>query len=107
MKGRLVAEGIPKQRISVIHNWADGDAISPRPSFHRSYRREWGLEDKFVVGYSGNLGRAHEFDTILDAATQLSSEKNIAFIFIGGGAQRERVEEEGLSRGLDNLVFQP
>jgi glycosyltransferase involved in cell wall biosynthesis len=66
-----------------------------------------GLEDKFVVGYSGNLGRAHEFDTILDAATQLRSEQNIAFLFIGGGAQRARVEEEGLSRGLDNLVFQP
>ena len=106
MKDRLVAEGIPEQRINVIHNWADGDVIRPRPSHHSSYRREWGLEDKFVVGYSGNLGRAHEFDTILDAATQLRSEKNIAFLFIGGGAQRERVEEEGLSRGLDNLVFQ-
>ena len=106
MKDRLIAEGIPEQRISVIHNWADGDVIRRSPSFHRTYRREWGLEAKFVVGYSGNLGRAHEFDTILDAATLLRSEKNIAFLFIGGGAQRERVEEEGLSRGLDNLVFQ-
>jgi glycosyltransferase involved in cell wall biosynthesis len=107
MKDRLVAEGVPEQQISIIHNWADGDVIRPNPSFHRTYRREWGLEDKFVVGYSGNLGRAHEFDTILDAATQLRSEQNIAFLFIGGGAQRARVEEEGLSRGLDNLVFQP
>jgi glycosyl transferase family 1 len=38
-----------------------------------------------VVGYSGNLGRAHEFDTILAAAMQLKNHPRIAFVCIGGG----------------------
>jgi hypothetical protein len=36
-------------------------------------RREWGLDGKFIVCYSGNMGRAHEFDTILGAAERLAS----------------------------------
>lgn len=131
MKDRLVLEGVPAGQIRVIHNWANGDLIRPITTPHEgmaallnsndlnvesrreqyshesNLREEWDLKGKFVVGYSGNLGRAHEFDTILDAATQLRSEKDIAFLFIGGGAQREGIEKDGIRRGLDNLVFRP
>jgi len=131
MKDRLAAEGVPASRIRVIHNWADGDVIRPIAPTHEgvapslnsndlnvdsrwghhshesSLREEWGLKGKFVVGYSGNLGRAHEFDTILGAATQLRNEKDIVFLFIGGGAQRESTEKNGVRRGLDNLIFKP
>ncbi len=107
MAKRIAGEGIDLSTIAVIHNWSDGDAIQPIDREHNCLRREWGLADTFVVGYSGNLGRAHEFDTILDAAEQLKDNKNIAFLFIGGGAQRDRIEEVGKQRGLTNILFKP
>jgi glycosyltransferase involved in cell wall biosynthesis len=94
--------------IRVIPNWADMEAIRPVAAADNPLRRAWGLEDKFVVCYSGNMGRAHEFDTILDAAERLADKVGaIAFLFIGGGAQRRRVEDEVRRRGLANVQFRP
>ena len=107
MATKLTEEGIQSDAIQVIHNWADGCAIQPVDRDKNDLRREWNLQDKFVVGYSGNIGRAHEFDTILDAAEKLKSAANIVFLFIGGGAQRDRIEEEARRRGLENIMFKP
>ena len=67
MANRLEAEGIPKSTMRTIPNWADGSLVFPIDHSTIALRTEWGLDDKFVVGYSGNLGRAHEFETFVDA----------------------------------------
>ncbi len=103
----LVARGIPAERVVFIPNWSDGDAIRPMDARKSPLRREWGLSDKFVVGYSGNLGRAHEFDTLLDAAERLRERTDIVFLFIGGGHKRDRVAGEARRRGLTNVMMQP
>ena len=105
MATKLTDEGIRSDAIQVIHNWSDGRAIQPVDREKNDLRREWNLREKFVVGYSGNIGRAHEFDTILGAAEKLKSAANIVFLFIGGGAQRDRIEEEARRRGLANIMF--
>ena len=107
MATKLTEEGIPSDTIQVIHNWSDGRAIQPVDREKNDLRREWRLREKFVVGYSGNIGRAHEFDTILSAAEKLKSAANIIFLFIGGGAQRDRIEGEARRRGLANIMFKP
>ena len=107
MAKKLAGEGIKPDAIQVIHNWADGRAIQPVDRDKNDLSREWNLQDAFIVGYSGNIGRVHEFDTILDAAEKLKSTANIVFLFIGGGAQRDRIEEEARRRGLENIVFKP
>ena len=65
------ATGIPSGQVRVLHNWADCEAIRPLAPAANRLRREWGVEDAFVVGYSGNLGRAHAYATVLDAAALL------------------------------------
>ena len=107
MRERLISEGVETSKIQVIHNWADGTAIKPITNEKNSLREEWGLEGKFVVGYSGNLGRAHEFKTIIEAAEKLKEEKDIVFLFIGGGAQVELVKEVARKQNLNNLIFKP
>ncbi len=93
-------------RIAVIHNWADGGALRPQP--HVSpLRTQWGLEGRFVVAYSGNMGRAHDFDTAIDACEILRGEPAIAFLFIGDGYQRPRLEREARRRGLASISFHP
>lgn len=107
MEAKLVSQGVPLERIKVIPNWADGISIKPVPREENLLRKKWSLDKKFVVGYSGNLGRAHEFNTILEAAVVLSDRKNIVFVFIGGGAQRTALEKEVINRGLSNVQLRP
>jgi glycosyltransferase involved in cell wall biosynthesis len=107
MAARLRTEGISAQSIRVIHNWADGTAVRPVAHRDNPLRTGWNLQEKFVVGYSGNLGRAHEFQTILQAAEQLASSPTIRFLFIGDGAQLHTLRQEVEQRGLPNVIFQP
>jgi colanic acid biosynthesis glycosyl transferase WcaI len=107
MAMRIAGEGINPDTIAVIPNWSDGCAIYPVEHEDNDLRREWNLQDSFVVGYSGNLGRAHEFETILGAAENLKENKRVVFLFIGGGTHRDRIENEGKKRGLTNILFKP
>jgi colanic acid biosynthesis glycosyl transferase WcaI len=107
MREFLLGRGLEPERIRVIENWADGDAIRPRAEASNRLRVEWGLQGKFVVGYSGNMGRVHEFGTILGAAEALRRRVDIVFVFIGGGKHREWIEEEARRRGLGNVQFRP
>lgn len=103
MRGR----GIPRERLCVLPHWSDGSEIFPVAREHNPLRREWGLEGKFVVGYSGNFGRAHEFDTLLDAAERLKDQDDIRFLLVGDGQKRGHVEDEVRRRGLGNVVLKP
>jgi len=86
LMGRAAAShGAPPETIHVIPNWCDDEHIKPITSAANPLRRAWGLADKFVFGYSGNLGRAHEFRTVLDAAERLRDDARFVFLMIGGG----------------------
>jgi glycosyltransferase involved in cell wall biosynthesis len=91
----------------MIHNWAHGDEIKPLAAALNPLRRRWGLDGKYVVGYSGNMGRAHEFAALLSAAQQLAGRHDIVFLLIGGGKQRADLERQVESRGLSNVRFFP
>lgn len=101
MAARLRTYGIAEERINIIPNWTNDHEISSVLPAENPLRREWGLEDKFVVGYSGNLGRAHEFETILSAAEQLRDHPDIVFVFFGGGYQFDQIVLHVKQRGLE------
>ena len=107
MRDVLVARGIEAEKVTVIPNWADGDAIRPVARTENPLRREWALDEKFVIGYSGNLGRVHEFDTVLRAMTELREDDRKWFLFIGAGNQRQMVETECKVRGITAVSFLP
>lgn len=107
MQRRLTDEGVPSFKIHIIHNWADGGMIRPIPREINSLRKSWGFSDRFVVGYSGNLGRAHEIQGILDAAECLRERSDILFVFIGGGARQPELKSEVERRSLGNVQFRP
>jgi colanic acid biosynthesis glycosyl transferase WcaI len=101
MGEKVLSCGISANRIHVIPNWSDDERILPIAGADNPLRREWGLEKKFVVGYSGNLGRAHEFETILAAAEKLRNNSHIIFLVVGGGHHLEEFSRCVGKRGLD------
>ena len=72
MADRLEKLGVAPAKIRIIPNWADGELLKPVGEQDNALRREWGLQQRFVAGYSGNLGRAHEYQTLLQAMTQIA-----------------------------------
>lgn len=102
--------GVPASAVCVIPNWANDEELVPVARTDNPLRGAWQLANKFIVGYSGNLGRAHEFDTILEAAEQLRNNTNIVFVFIGGGHFFEelarRVAERALSSSFRFVPYQ-
>lgn len=109
MKERIV-EVCPevKEKITVIHNWADGKVIIPRVKQDNWFAQENGLVDKFTILYSGNMGRCHDMKTIIDAAHSLQKyQDKFQFVFIGSGAQQEKIAEEADKLSLNNFSFLP
>lgn len=105
MRSLLQARGASS--LVVLPNWADGRAIHPLPAACNSLRTEWDLAGRFVVGYSGNLGRVHDSSAIIEAAISLRHDPSVVFLFIGGGKESEALRMAVLQRGLSNVVFQP
>ena len=103
----LRERGVPETRIRVIENWADGDLIVPMSPDSSSLRARLRLHQRFVVSYSGNLGRAHDHETILAAAEELAPDPGVVFLMIGGGAKMSLLRKTVLQRGLGNFVFLP
>ncbi|MWV26961.1 glycosyltransferase family 4 protein [Aurantiacibacter rhizosphaerae] len=90
MKQRVRSLGVSEHQIRVIPNWTDEDGLAPMPISANPLRKEWDLsEESLIVGYSGNLGRAHDVDTMVDAGRRLiaTGHTNLEFLFVGGGAK--------------------
>jgi len=99
MKDRLVAHGIEKEKISVAENWADGQQAPPVVHTSRAGRLK--------VLYAGNLGMAHDVETLLGAMKRLKGDTHIRFLFVGGGLSRRSLEEACHRAGLGNVDFLP
>jgi colanic acid biosynthesis glycosyl transferase WcaI len=108
MAERVLDRGVAADKVHVIPNWSDDERIVPVARHDNFLRRAWGLNDEFVVGYSGNLGRAHEFMTVLTASERLRDHPTIRFLMIGGGHQFDELVRGTKARGLAHLwQFKP
>ena len=113
MAERLAGLGVATRNLRVIANWADGELVRPVAPAANRLRADWGLSGPFVVGYSGNLGRAHEIDTLVQAIEAIEREpaqegaRPIRWLFIGGGALSARLAAEVARRRLKSVLFKP
>ena len=80
MRERLISRGLDGAKIAVVDNWADSTEITAQPIASTA--------DTLQIVYSGNLGLAHDVNTIIDAIHLLKTDQRFRFIFAGGGARR-------------------
>jgi glycosyltransferase involved in cell wall biosynthesis len=106
MAERLAAR-VPAACFAVVPNWAHEHAVRPLPLDESELRHRLGLVDRFVVAYSGNLGRAHDHATIFDAAVALRAHEDIVFLVIGDGSGHRALAARAAATGLHNLRFLP
>lgn len=94
-----------RNKIKVIPNWSAQDGLKPIVKKENPFVKEHGLEDKFVVMYSGNIGLTHNVEVITELAELLRDNDNIRFIVIGEGKKKESLMEEAKKKELTNCEF--
>jgi colanic acid biosynthesis glycosyl transferase WcaI len=104
MKDNLLRKGVPADRIDIIPNWVDLDAIHPVDK-QNTFRRELGLEDRFVILFAGNLGFAAGLESVLRAASLLRRAADITFLIVGEGSAKQGLVKASQDLGLDNVMF--
>ncbi len=100
----ISVRGIPAAKIKVVKNGVHLHEYQPLPK-DEALLRELNLEGKFVVGYIGTHGMAHQLDFILDCARE--AEDNVHFLFVGGGAEKERLLQLKDEWNLTNVTMLP
>ena len=99
-KRNIMEKGVPEEKIVIIPNWVDTEAV--RPVFKEDNRlpEEFGIDrDKFTVVYAGNLGEAQGAGIILEAARELT---DVQFVIFGGGSELENVKRT--AEALPNVI---
>lgn len=79
----LVGKGVPENKIVLIPNWVDINFIQPLPKEESPFRKAHQLNGKFVVLYSGNIGRTQPLTALIDAAARLKHIPEIAVVIVG------------------------
>lgn len=107
MQRRIMEKGIAAEKIAVIPPWSHNDAVKFDREGRERFRSANDLAGKFVVMYSGNHSPCHSLDTLLAAALKLGGQANIAFCFVGGGSEYEKVKTYARQNKLNNIICLP
>ncbi|MGA7315638.1 MAG: glycosyltransferase family 4 protein [Silvibacterium sp.] len=105
-RSNLLAKGVPDEKISVIPNFVDAEFMQPSAKSN-PFSIRYGLAEKFVVLYAGNMGFSQGLENVLDAAKCLEAFSDIKFLFVGNGAGRPTAEAYWRFLGLHNVDFLP
>lgn len=107
-KRNIMAKGVPEEKIEVIYNWVDENAVVPIAKENNTLFEELGIErGPFYVVYAGNLGHAQNVQVLLDAAMKLQGETGIRFLIFGTGGLKEDYEKFVKEHELNNVRFFP
>jgi glycosyltransferase involved in cell wall biosynthesis len=106
MERRLIDSGVAPHRISRIPNWIDTNQVFPHKESN-VFREAYGLDGRFVVMYSGNMGLSQRLEDVLVAAETLRDRRDVEFVLVGDGASRRRLEASVRRANLHNVRFLP
>ena len=95
-----------EKKITVAPLWSDNEFLKPISSSNNPFIKQYGLADKFIVLYSGNIGIAGGVDIILDMAQRIHN-KNIIFVIIGSGARKAELENRVSKEKILNCLLLP
>ncbi len=103
IRERLVASGVPAERVFLLTNGVDTTQFKPMPQAQA--RAALGWDDRFTILYAGTHGLAQGLSTVLDAAAQLKWQPNIRFVFAGDGAAKADLVAQAREQELLNVSF--
>jgi colanic acid biosynthesis glycosyl transferase WcaI len=104
MRERLEEKGAPADRMLVIPNWIDTTRLGPLDKSNH-WSRSWGVDKKFVVMHSGNVGHAQDLDSLIRAGTFLRDLDDLRIMVIGMGARHAELVALAELHEVDQVQF--
>lgn len=107
-KKNIMAKGVPEEKIVVIYNWVDQNAVVDVPREKNVLFDRYNLDrNKFYVTYNGNIGLTQNMDMLLEVAKALEANEDIQFVLVGNGAYLEQVKQVIKDRNVGNVTLLP
>lgn len=107
-KKNIMAKGVPEEKIVVVYNWVDQNAVMNIPRSENKLFDKYGLDrSKFYITYNGNIGLTQNMDMLLEVAKALEANEDIQFVLVGNGAYLEQVKQIIKDRNVDNVTLLP
>ncbi|MEH1972110.1 MAG: glycosyltransferase family 4 protein [Nostoc sp.] len=103
----LRSKGVEADKIVQIPNWVDVNFIRPLPKEDNPFRATHNLNGKFVVLYSGNIALTQGLESVVKAASVLRHIPDIVFVVVGEAKGLQRLQQECLDCGADNVLLLP
>jgi len=113
-KKRFNGKNVPNH--VMINNWIDEKEVYPLPSDNEGvveFKKKYGLEDKFVIMYSGNIGLYYDLENIMKViekfkpGTRCADGREVVFAFVGAGSVLDKLKEYKEKKQMSNVVFIP
>ena len=107
-KKNIMAKGVPEDKIVVIYNWVDQNAVVDVPRSENVLFDRYGLDrNKFYITYNGNIGLTQNMDMLLEVAKALEANEEIQFVLVGNGAYLDQVQQIIKERNIGNVTLLP
>jgi glycosyltransferase involved in cell wall biosynthesis len=107
IKEVIISKGGDKNKVEMIPNGVDLGLFKPAVINGRKIRERFNLNNKFIVSYIGTIGLAHGLGIVLEVAKKLEKYKDITFLFVGEGAEKEKLIKRSREMKLKNVLFVP
>ncbi len=99
-------KGVPKEKTQIVYHWIDSGPFLKAKKTGR-FRKLYGLENKFIFLFGGVLGPSQGLDLFIRIADKIRNNKDIIFLFVGGGSAKENLVKMAEKLELENVVFKP
>ena len=108
-KKNIMAKGVPEDKIVVVYNWVDQNAVVDIPRDKNKLFDKYQLDrSKFYIEYSGNIGLTQNMDMLLEVMKELKiTHPDIGLVLVGEGAYKAQVEEIVKRENLTNVTMIP
>ena len=108
-KKNIMAKGVPEDKIVVVYNWVDQNAVVDIPRDKNKLFDKYNIDrEKFYIEYSGNIGLTQNMDMLLEVMKELkTTHPNIGLVLVGEGAYKAQVEEIVKREKLTNVTMIP
>ena len=92
-------------KIKILHNWVDVD-------YHESgfvqydFRKKWNIQQKNIAVFAGVMGPSQNLELLLHVAAQMQDEKELLFLLVGDGKEKEMLQKLAQEKSLNNVRFE-
>lgn len=97
-------EYLEVNKLHVLSNYQILYDIEKKPNFE--LRKKYKLENKFVVVFGGNMGKAQQLENVFELAKSCQEYKDVVFLLLGEGVHMNKLEKEISKFGIKNIKIE-